>query len=121
MTASPMRFIVAAADTASAVGSGDVDVLATPRLIAWMEALTVRRTAALLVAGQTSVGTAVRVAHLLPTRVGDAVEITTDPPVIEGRRILYSVRALNNDGQLVAEGELERVIVDRDRFLARVP
>ncbi|HWD78052.1 MAG TPA: hotdog domain-containing protein [Kribbella sp.] len=108
-----------AADTALAVGSGDVDVLATPRLIAWMEALTVRGTAPLLVAGQTSVGTAVRVTHQRPSRVGDAVEITADPPVVEGRRLLFRVRALNSIGQTVAEGELERAIVDRNRFLDR--
>lgn len=117
-----MRREVTEADTAVAVGSGDVDVLATPRLITWMEALTARAASARLTEGQTSVGTAVRVRHRLPTRVGDAVEITADPPVeVDARHLLFRVRAVNSAGQLVADGELERVIVDRARFLARVP
>jgi predicted thioesterase len=116
-----MRCEVTAADTAVAVGSGDVDVLATPRLIAWMEELSARQASSLLAPGQTSVGTAVRVWHRLPTRIGDAVEITTDPPVVDGKRLTFQVRATNTGGQVVAEGELERVIVDRERFLAAVP
>lgn len=116
-----MRHEVAATDTASAVGSGDVDVLATPRLITWLEALTAQRAGSLLAAGQTSVGTAVRIRHRLPTRVGDTVELTAAPPVVEGRHLLFQVRATNSAGHLVAEGELERVIVDRDRFLANLP
>ena len=56
-------------DTAVALGSGDVPVLATPRLIAWMEAATVRAVAAFLKTGQTTVGTAIRIEHRRPTRV----------------------------------------------------
>jgi fluoroacetyl-CoA thioesterase len=58
-----MRHEVTDADTAAALGSGDVPVLATPRLIAWMEAATVRAAAAFLVKGQTTVGTAIRIEH----------------------------------------------------------
>ena len=58
-----MRHEVTDADTAVALGSGDVPVLATPRLIAWMEAATVRAAAAFLVKGQTTVGTAIRIEH----------------------------------------------------------
>ena len=117
-----MRCAVSDADTAVAVGSGDVDVLATPRLIAWMESLTARDASSLLAEGQTSVGTSVRVRHRLPTRVGDTVEITADPPVVvDGRQLSFQVRAVNSAGQVVADGELERVIVDRERFLANVP
>ena len=56
-----MRHEVTDADTAAALGSGDVRVLATPRLITWMEAATVRAAAAILVTGQTTVGTAIRI------------------------------------------------------------
>jgi fluoroacetyl-CoA thioesterase len=51
-----MRHEVTDADTAAAVGSGDVPVLATPRLIAWMEAATVQSVARFLGTGQTTVG-----------------------------------------------------------------
>ena len=54
-----MRFEVTEADLATTLGTGDVPVLATSRLVTWMEATTVRAAAAFLEAGQTSVGTAV--------------------------------------------------------------
>ena len=65
-----MRREVTDADTAAAVGSGDVAVLATPRLIAWLEAATVASAAPFVGPGQTSVGTAVRIEHRRATPVG---------------------------------------------------
>jgi predicted thioesterase len=58
-----MRHEVTDADTAAALGSGDVPVLGTPRLIAWMEAATVQAAAASLNPGQTTVGTSIRIEH----------------------------------------------------------
>ncbi|MBC3191911.1 thioesterase [Pseudonocardia sp. C8] len=112
------RHTVTDADTAAAVGSGDVPVLATPRLIAWMEAATVRSAAPFLDAAQTSVGTAVRVEHRLPTPVGDHVEVVAVPPAAAaGRSLTFAVRATDGSGRVVGEGEIDRAIVDRDRFL----
>jgi fluoroacetyl-CoA thioesterase len=112
----PVRHEVTEADTAVMVGSGDVPVLATPRLIAWMEAATVRSAAAFIGAGQTTVGTAVRIEHRRPTPVGDSVEIDA-PHAPDGRRLTFSVRATDGSGKVVAAGEIDRAIVDRDRFL----
>jgi predicted thioesterase len=84
----------------------------TPRLVAWLEAATVRA------AGQTSVGAAVRVGHRRVTPVGGGVDVTAEVRVAAGRRVTVEVRATDDGGQLVAAGEIERVIVDRDRFLA---
>ncbi|HEY9332889.1 MAG TPA: thioesterase, partial [Kribbella sp.] len=67
------------------------------------------------------VGTSVRIRHRLPTRVGDTVDIAADGPEVDGRHLRFQVRATNSAGQLVADGELERVVVDRERFLANVP
>jgi predicted thioesterase len=114
-----MRHEVTDADTASAVGSGDVPVLATPRLIAWLEAATVQAAAPFTGTGETTVGTAVRVAHLRATRVGGLVEVTAEPaPGGAGRRLTFTVRAVDSSGELVATGEIDRAIVDRRRFLA---
>ncbi|NEE03573.1 thioesterase family protein [Phytoactinopolyspora halotolerans] len=113
-----MRHEVTAADTATALGSGDVPVLATPRLIAWMEAETVRITAELLDADQTTVGTAVRIEHRRATPVGGTVEITaTLPSDISAHRLTFSVHAVDGSGNVVATGEIDRAIVDRARFL----
>ncbi|MEU6589611.1 hotdog domain-containing protein [Streptomyces sp. NPDC046881] len=115
-----MRYEVTDDDTAVRLGSGDVPVLATPRLIAWMEAATVRAAAPFLGAGQTSVGTAVRVQHLRATRVGGEIEVTAEPATAApaGRRLAFAVRAVDGSGGVVATGEIERAIVDRQRFLA---
>ena len=108
-------------DTATALGSGDVPVLATPRLIAWMEAATVRAAAAFLVTGQTTVGTAVRIEHRRATPVGGSVEITATPSRnVAGSRLTFDVQAIGGSGQLVATGQIDRAIVDRQRFLASV-
>jgi predicted thioesterase len=110
--------VVAQADTAAEVGSGDVPVLATPRLIAWLEAATVQAASGSLAAGQTSVGTAVRIAHHRATPVGGIVEIIATATGSDGRRLTFAVRAVDTTGHVVADGEIDRVIVDRDRFLA---
>ena len=113
-----MRYEVTEVDPAVMVGSGDVPVLATPRLIAWMEAATVRCAAPFLGAGQTTVGTAVRIEHRRPTPVGDSVEIETEAPAAAvGRHLTFVVRAIDGAGKVVAAGEIDRAIVDRDRFL----
>ena len=114
-----MLHTVTGDDTAVALGSGDVPVLATPRLIAWMEAATVRSAAPFLGAGQTSVGTAIRVEHRRATSVGGRVEITvTAPASPAGSRLTFGVRAADGAGRIVAVGEIDRAIVDRERFLA---
>ena len=110
---------VSEADTARALGSGDVPVLATPRLIQWLEAATVEAARPFLEAGQTSVGTAVRISHLRATPVGGRVELTAAAsPSPAGRRLAFAVTAVDGDGEQVAAGEIERAIVDRERFLA---
>lgn len=114
-----MHYHVSDADTAAQMGSGDVPVLATPRLIAWLEAATVQAAAPFLGPGQTTVGTAVRIEHRRATHVGDSVEVTAEPSPNEGRRITFQVKAFDDAGELVASGEIDRVIVDREKFLGR--
>ncbi|BBC98158.1 thioesterase family protein [Streptomyces griseofuscus] len=110
------------ADTARALGSGEVPVLGTPRLIAWLEAATVRAAAPFTGPGETTVGTAVRVRHLRATHVGGRVEVTARPPARTGaRRLTFAVRAVDAAGLPVAEGEIDRAVVDRRRFLEGEP
>ena len=117
-----MRHEVTDADTAAVVGSGDVPVLATPRLIAWLEAATVRAAAPFTTTGQTTVGTEVRVRHVRATRVGGRVEVSARPlPSTTDRRLTFLVRAVDGAGLLVATGEIDRAVVDRQRFLAQAP
>ena len=114
-----LEYTVGPGDTALALGSGDVDVLATPRLLAWLEAATVTAAGPWLEPGQTSVGTRVELEHLAPCAVGTAVTVTADLSHHDGRLMRFTVAAAAPDGTLVAAGTLTRVVVDRERFEQR--
>lgn len=103
-------------DTAQALGSGDVPVLGTPRLLALAEAATVAATAAKVPPGSTTVGTRVELEHLAPSPVGSTVAATATLAKVDGRKLLFEVRVTTGE-QTVAEGRIERVLVDRQRFV----
>jgi fluoroacetyl-CoA thioesterase len=105
-------------DTASALGSGDVDVLATPRVLAWAEAACVTTVVGLLGPGETTVGTRMQIDHIQPAAVGTVVVIEAVIERVEGRRVTFTVEARDPRGP-IASGRVVRVIVDRRRFLDR--
>ncbi|GAA1525500.1 thioesterase family protein [Nocardioides humi] len=120
-----LRFTVTDADTALAVGSGSLPVLGTPRLLAWCEAATCAAVEPALAAGETSVGTRVDLEHLAATAVGGAVEVTAREVHADGRLRRFAVAAREvgaegRAGKLVGSGEVTRVVVDAERFLARI-
>ena len=108
-------------DTAAALGSGDVPVLATPRLLALAEAATVQALDGALMPGQTSVGTSVRLEHTAASPVGMRVTVTAQLTGVDGRRVTFAIEAVNAGGTVVGLGTVERVVVDRAKFLARLP
>ena len=108
-------------DTAAALGSGDVPVLGTPRLLALAEAATVRALDGALTPGQTSVGTSVRLEHTAASPVGMRVTVTAQLTGVDGRRVTFAIEAVDADGTVVGLGTVERVVVDRATFLARLP
>ncbi|MCR1785800.1 thioesterase [Nocardioides carbamazepini] len=125
MSETALRFTVADADTALAVGSGSLPVLGTPRLLAWCEAATCAAVEASLGAGETSVGTRVDLEHLAATAVGGTVEVTARQVYADGRLRRFAVSAREvgpggRPGKLVGSGEVTRVVVDAERFLARI-
>jgi predicted thioesterase len=105
-------------DTAIALGSGDLAVLATPRLLAWSEQATVA--AVVLDDASTSVGTRVELEHLAPSPVGAEVTVTATVVHRDGRLIRFQVVAHDVEGNVLATGEVQRVVVDRHRFLSRL-
>jgi fluoroacetyl-CoA thioesterase len=109
---------VTSADTAAAMGSGDVPVLATPRVVALCEEATVRALAGKLAPDETSVGARVELAHLAPVAVGSEVRATATLERTEGRRLVFSVSVTDACG-LVAAGRVTRNVVNRDAFLER--
>jgi predicted thioesterase len=113
-----VELTVTDADTAQAFGSGDVPVLATPRVLALAEAATVAALAARLDTGQTTVGTRVELDHVAATAVGRRVTVLAILAKVDGRRLHFDIVVRDGD-ELVAEGRVERVMVDRQRFLAK--
>ncbi len=112
------KLVVADADTARALGSGTVDVLGTPRLIALCEEASCRAIAPDLAEGTTTVGINVRLDHLQPSPIGAEVVAEAVLAKVEGRRLTFTVSASDDRG-LVAVGKVVRVIVDIERFLSR--
>ena len=107
-------------DTASAVGSGSLPVLGTPRLLAWCEAATCAAIEPALLDGQTSVGTRVALEHTAPSPVTATVQVTASAVHVDGKLVRFTVAA-RQDGRLVGSGEVTRVVVDAERFMSRVP
>ena len=114
-----ITLVVGDADTASAFGSGDVPVLATPRLIALCEEATVAATAGQLAHGTTSVGTRVEADHTRASFVGDVVTARATLVDVDGRRLQFTVTVTDRAATSVAVARIWRVVVERDRFLSR--
>ncbi|MBQ0993981.1 thioesterase [Micromonospora sp. PSH03] len=113
-----VELTVTDADTAQAVGSGDVPVLGTPRVLALAEAATVAATATGMPPGTTTVGTRVELEHLAPTVVGRTVRAQALLATVDGRRLSFEVTVSDGD-QTVARGRVDRILVDRGRFVER--
>jgi predicted thioesterase len=113
---------VGAADTATAMGTGDVAVLATPRLVALCEEASHLAVAPQLTEGRTSVASRIQFDHLAAVPPGARVTADATLVRVEGRRLTFVVSAsLDSDacGTLVGAGRLTRVLVDRASFLAK--
>ena len=116
-----LEFTVTDADTAAMLGSGDLPVLGTPRLLAWCEAATCAAIADSVGAEQTSVGSRVALEHLAASPVGASLAVTATVGYVDGRLVRFEVVAGHReDGKVVGHGEVTRVVVDRDRFMSRV-
>lgn len=109
--------VVGREDTAIALGSGDVPVLGTPRVVALLEAAAVAALAGNLADGITSVGTHIAVDHQAASPVGAEVSGTAEVVSVEGRTVSFRLAA-SEGGRIVATGNHTRVLVDRERFLA---
>lgn len=113
-----VEMTVTAGDTARAMHSGDVDVLATPRVVALCEEATCAALDGQLEPGETSVGTRVELSHLAPVAVGSTVRASATLEKNEGRRLIFSVTVSDASG-LVAAGKITRVVVNEKEFLTK--
>lgn len=105
--------------TAIAMGSGDMEVLATPCMAALMENAAMLAVRPALEEGQTTVGSMIHTTHLHPTPVGATIHATATLTAIEGRKLTFAITAEDPNG-VIGEGTHVRYIVDRQRFLNKL-
>jgi fluoroacetyl-CoA thioesterase len=104
--------------TARQLGSGSVDVLATPELVRLVEIAAVAALSGHLPPELTSVGVAINVEHIAPTPVGLSVEVRATLTGVQGRRLKFQVVA-HDDIEEIGRGTHQRVLVEVESFIAR--
>jgi predicted thioesterase len=112
------ELVVTDDDTAASLGTGEVPVLATPRVVQLCEQAALAAIGPNLEPGQTTVGFRVEFTHLTPVLVGNTVVATATLERCEGRRLVFNTSVTDACG-LVAAGKLTRVLVDTDRFMEK--
>ena len=105
-------------NTAKTMGSGSLEVLATPAMVALMEQASAQSDSLCLDEGQTTVGTAIQIQHLSATPVGMDVTAESELLQLDGRKLLFSVSAFDEKG-LIGQGTHERFVVDAARFMTK--
>lgn len=113
------KVTVAPANCASAVGSGGLDVFATPSMVALMENAAMNAVAPFLPEGSTTVGVEINTTHIKPSALGAVIEATATLTAIEGRKLLFNVEARDAIGT-IGKGTHVRFIVDIERFMAKL-
>ena len=111
------HLVVSQSDSAVSQGSGELEVLATPRMIALMENAAMLAVAPVLAPGETTVGGQISVSHLKPSAVGATVSATAVLTRVEGRKLTFALSASEGDKR-IGEGTHIRFIVNREKFLA---
>ncbi len=104
---------------ASSLGSGGIDVFATPCMITGMEAAALNSVQPFVGEGNTTVGTALEIKHVSATPLGMKVHFESELIEIDRRRLVFKVTAYDETG-LIGEGTHERFIVEEKRFLDKV-
>jgi predicted thioesterase len=117
--AAQSRTTVCEANTAAAMGSGDMPVFATPAMVALMENAAMLAVAPGLPEGAATVGAEMNVSHIKPSGLGAEITASAVVTAVEGRKITFNVGARDAEG-MIGEGTHVRFIVDRERFLAKL-
>lgn len=110
---------VSADNTALALGSGDMEVFATPAMVALMENAAMKAVASALPEGSTTVGTAMQTSHSKASKMCATITASARLVEIDGRRLRFEVKAWDEAGT-IGEGEHTRFVVDRERFLSKL-
>ena len=113
------EILVTAEKTATAYGSGSVEVFATPAMIALMEQTAMESVSNLLPQGFVTVGTEVSVKHFKATLPGKTIICCSKLLRSEGKKLLFEVNASDETG-LIGNGTHTRYIVDKQMFIGNL-
>ncbi|WP_304127144.1 thioesterase family protein [Mogibacterium diversum] len=105
--------------TAISLGSGDLEVYATPAMIALMEETASESVKPTLEVGQGSVGTCIAIKHLAATPIGMRVRCESELVEVDGRRLVFNITAYDEKDK-IGEGTHERFIISNDKFQSKV-
>jgi predicted thioesterase len=110
---------VTSANSAKTMGSGDMDVFATPSMVALMENAAMMAVASALPEGSATVGTQINTSHIKASPIGVTVTASAELTEVEGRKLTFAVKAWDEKG-VIGEGVHTRFVVDRERFLSKL-
>ena len=111
--------VVSKENVAATMGSGDLNVFATPSMVALMENAAMKAVADALPEGSTTVGAEMNVTHIKPSGLGAEIVATAVLTGVEGRKLTFNVGARDAEG-MIGEGIHIRYAVDRRRFMEKV-
>lgn len=106
-------------NVAATMGSGDLQVFATPAMVALMENAAMKAVADHLPEGSTTVGAEMNVTHIKPSGVGAEIVASAVLTEVEGRKLTFNVGARDAEG-MIGEGVHVRYVVDREKFMSKV-
>lgn len=112
-------FIVKQSDTASSLGSGLLDVLSTPAMIAWMEKTAMDTVTVLLPDGYGTVGTQVNIEHLKASPVGKEINCYAEVLSVDKSKLTFKVEA-KLDSEIIGTGTHVRFIINNEKFLSKL-
>ena len=104
---------------ASAVGSGGLEVFATPSMVALMENAAMNTVASYLPEGATTVGAEISTTHIKPSALGTEIQATATLTAMEGRKLMFDIEARDTNG-IIGKGTHVRFIVDIARFMSKL-
>lgn len=110
---------VTSAMTAKTMGSGDMEVLATPAMVALMENAAMLAAADDMEEGNTTVGISINTTHVKASKVGARITVTANLVNIDGRKLTFDIEASDENG-LIGKATHERFVVNREKFLSKL-
>lgn len=111
--------VVTANNTAIALGSGDMEVFATPAMVALMENAAMLAVAPHLDEGASTVGVEIATSHIKASPLGASIWASAELVAIDGRKLSFEVKAWDSQGT-IGEGKHTRFVVDKERFLSKI-